>query len=49
MGESLCIHNFTHQEIRYARLLVKNLGRGMPESAVREELETLDIRVQGVT
>jgi hypothetical protein len=30
------------------RLLVKNLGRGMPESVVREELESLNIRVQGV-
>ena len=49
MGEGMGIHNFTHQEDRYARLLVKNLGSGMPDSAVREELETLDIRVQGVT
>ena len=31
------------------RLLVKNLGRGMPESVVREELESLGILVQGVT
>jgi hypothetical protein len=30
------------------RLLVKNLGRGIPESVVREELEALDIHVQGV-
>ena len=29
------------------RLLVKNLGRGMPESGVREKLESLNIRVQG--
>jgi hypothetical protein len=29
-------------------LLVKNLGRGMPESVVREELQSLNIRVQGV-
>jgi len=28
---------------------VKNLGRSMPESVVREELESLNIRVQGVT
>jgi hypothetical protein len=27
---------------------MKNLGRGMPESVVREELEALDIHVQGV-
>ena len=31
------------------RFLVKNLGRVMPESVVREELESLNIRVQGVT
>jgi hypothetical protein len=30
------------------RLLVKNLGRTMPDSVVREELESLNIRVQGV-
>ena len=41
-------HNFSHPEDRYSRLLLKNLGRGMPESVVREELETLDIGVQGV-
>jgi hypothetical protein len=29
------------------RLLVKNLGRGMPESVVQEELGTMDIHVQG--
>ena len=28
------------------RLLVKNLGRGMPENVVREELEALNIHVQ---
>ena len=31
------------------RLLVKNLGRGMPENVVGEELESLNIRFQGVT
>jgi hypothetical protein len=41
-------HTFTLPEDRCARLLVKNLGRGMPESVVREELEALDIHVQGV-
>ena len=29
-------------------LLIKNLGRRMPESAVLEELGSLDIRVHGV-
>jgi hypothetical protein len=41
-------HTFTLPEDRCARLLVKNLGRGMPESVVREELDSQDIHVQGV-
>jgi len=45
-GESF--HTFTLPEDRCVQLLVKNLGRGMPESVVREELESLNIRVQGV-
>ena len=49
MGEGVSFHTFTLPEDRCARLLVKNLGRGMPESVVREELETLGIHVQGVT
>jgi hypothetical protein len=40
---------FTLPEDRCVRLLVKNLGRVMPESVVREELEILDIYVQGDT
>jgi hypothetical protein len=35
-------------EDRCVRLLVKNLMRRMPESAVREESESLGIQVQGV-
>jgi hypothetical protein len=31
------------------RLLVKNLGRDMPESVAQEELKSQDIRVQGFT
>ena len=42
-------HTFTLPEERCARLLVKNLGAGMPENVVREKLEYLNIRVQGVT
>jgi hypothetical protein len=30
------------------QLLVKKLGRGMPESVIRQELKSLNIRVQGV-
>ena len=44
----MSFHTFTLPEDRCARLLLKNLGRGTPESVVREELEALDIRVQGV-
>ena len=47
--EGVSFHTFTLPEDRCVPLLVKNLGRGMPESVVREELEALNIRVQGVT
>jgi len=47
--DGVCSHTFTLQENRCARLLVKNLGRGMPESIAREELESRNICVQGVT
>ena len=46
--DGVSFHTFTLPENRCVRLLVKNLGRDMPES-VREELESLNIRVQGVT
>ena len=45
----MSFHTFTLPEDRCARLLVKNLGRGMPESVVREDLETLGNLVQGFT
>ena len=45
----MCYYTFTLPEERCARLLVKNLGHGMPESLVWEELEILGINVQGVT
>ena len=44
----MSFHTFTLPEDRCVRLLVKNLGRGMPESVVREELGALDIHVQAV-
>ena len=47
--EGVSFHTFTPPEDRCVRLLVKNLGRGMPESVARKELESLNIRVQGVT
>jgi hypothetical protein len=46
--EGVSFHTFTLPEDRCVRLLVKKLRRGMPESVVREELESLNIRVQGV-
>ena len=42
-------HTFTLPEVHCARLLVKNLGRGMPESVASEELESANICFQGVT
>ena len=45
----MSFHTFKLPDDRCARLLVKNLGRGMPESVAREELKTLGIHVQGVT
>jgi len=47
--EGVSFHTFTLPEDRCVRLLVKNLGRSMPESVVGEELESVNIRVQGVT
>jgi len=47
--DGVSFHTFTAPDDHCARLLVKNLGRGMPESIVRDELKSLNIRVQGVT
>ena len=49
MGKGVSFHTLTLQEDRHVRRLVKNLGRGMPECVVREELVSQNIRVQGVT
>jgi hypothetical protein len=46
--KGVSFHTFSLPEDRCVRLLIKNLGRQMPEDVVREELETLDIYVQGV-
>ena len=48
MGGSVSFHSFTLTEDCCVRLLVKHLGRGMPESVVREELGALDVHVQAV-
>jgi hypothetical protein len=48
MGGGCEFHTFTLPEDRCVRLLVKNLGKSMPESVFRQELESLNIRFQGV-
>ena len=45
----MSFHIYTLPEDRCVRLLVKNLCRGMHDSVVREELDSLGIYVQGVT
>lgn len=47
--EVVSFHTFTLPEDQCVRLLVKNLDRGTPESVVRGELESLNIRFQRVT
>jgi len=47
--DGVSFHTFTLPEDRCARLLFKNLGRGITESVVREELESRNICFQGVT
>jgi hypothetical protein len=47
-SKGLSFHTFSLPEDRCVRLLVKNLGRLMPEKVVREELENLGISVQGI-
>jgi hypothetical protein len=41
VSKSVCLHTFSINEDRRGRLLIKKLGRGMPETVVREELEAL--------
>jgi hypothetical protein len=46
--EGVSFHTSSLPEDRSVWLLVKNLGKLMPERVVREELEALNIPVQGV-
>jgi hypothetical protein len=46
-GGRVSVHTSLPED-RYVRLLVKNMGKRMPESVVREELESLNFGVQGV-
>jgi hypothetical protein len=47
--EGVSFHSLTLPEDRCVWLLVKELGRGMPVSVVRDEMESLNIRDKGVT
>jgi hypothetical protein len=47
-SKGVTFHTFSLPVDRCVRLLVKTLGRQMPETVVRVELEALEIRVQVV-
>jgi hypothetical protein len=47
-SKGVSFHTFSFQEYHCVRLLLKNLGRHMPEDVVREELKRLGMCVQGV-
>jgi hypothetical protein len=47
-SRGVSFHTFSLPEDRCIRLLLKNLGKHMPEGVGREELDTLGIHVQGV-
>jgi hypothetical protein len=47
-SKGVSFHTFSIPEDRCVRLLVKKLGRYMPENVVREELENLGISAQGI-
>jgi hypothetical protein len=47
-SKGVSFHTFSLPEDRQVRLLIKNLGRQMPESVVREKLEALGLSVQGL-
>jgi hypothetical protein len=47
-NEGVSFHTFSLSEDRCVRLLLKNLGKRMPEAKIREELEALHINVEAV-
>jgi hypothetical protein len=47
-GQAVSFHTFSLPEDRCVHLLMKNLGKLMPETEIREELEALHIQVQAV-
>jgi hypothetical protein len=48
VGGGVKFHTFVLPEDWCVRLLIRNLGRRMPEGIVKEELENLGIRLQAV-
>ena len=44
----MTFHTYSVPEDRCVRLLIKNLGKRMPEVVALQELGSLDIHVQGV-
>jgi hypothetical protein len=50
LGENKVVsfHTFSLPEARCVRLLLKNVGKRMPEAEIKEELEALSISVQAV-
>jgi hypothetical protein len=47
-SEGVSCHTFSLPEDRCLRLLLKSLGKRIPETEIREELEALHIQVQAV-
>jgi hypothetical protein len=50
LGEdkAVSLHTFSLPEDRCVRLLLKNVGKGLPEAEINEELEAMIISVQAV-
>jgi hypothetical protein len=48
VSEGVSFHAFSLPEDRCVRLLLKNLGKCMPEAEIREEIEALHINMQAV-
>jgi hypothetical protein len=48
VGNDMSFHSFSRPEDRCVCLLLKNLGKRMPEAEIREELEALCINVQAI-
>jgi hypothetical protein len=47
-NEGVSFHTFSLPEDRCVRMLLKNVGKRMPEAEILEELEALHINVQAV-